>query len=95
MASELNSTAATRVLRYETMSKIWGLSRGSPMPCSTTRSRAGNCSAIIRTRSSVRSAGGSSVSNVRMHVWHFESHRLVVSRYSERGKAPTTAGRDG
>src|SRR5215510_1376635 len=30
-----------------------------------------------------------------MHVWHFESHRLVVSRYKERGNVPTTAGRDG
>jgi len=39
--SELNSTEATRVLRYATMSKICGLSRGSPIPCSTTRSRTG------------------------------------------------------
>jgi hypothetical protein len=30
-----------------------------------------------------------------MHVRHFESHRLVVSGYSERGRAFTTVGRDG
>src|SRR5690349_20886467 len=48
---------------------------------------------MARTRSSVRSAGGSKVWNVRMQVRHMESQRLVASRYSERGSASTTAGR--
>src|SRR5919201_1633346 len=75
------------------ISKISTLRSGSPIPCSTTRSRTGNCSAMALTCSSVRSAGGSRLRKVRMHVWHFESQRLVVSRYSDRGSAATTGGR--
>src|SRR5262245_33266551 len=63
------------------------------MPCSTTLSSTGNCSTICWTSASVRSLGGSSVLKVRIHVWHSESQRFVVSRYRVRGKVGTSAGR--
>jgi hypothetical protein len=80
MASELKSTWGPRALSQATMSKISRLRSGSPMPCSTTRSSAGNWLTTACTLASVRSAGGSSVRNVRMQIWHSESQRFVVSR---------------
>src|SRR5437667_2483420 len=63
------------------------------MPYCTTACNTGNCSTIWQTSASVRSLCGSSVLKVRIHVWHSESQRFVVSRYRVRGKVGTKAGR--
>src|SRR3989304_5561357 len=93
MASELKRTVAPLAFTYVTMAKSSRFKSGSPTPCRTTRSRTGNWSTIPLSSARVRSFGGSSVRKVRTHVWHFESQRLVVSRYSVRGSVGPSAGR--
>jgi hypothetical protein len=80
IAFELKRTLASRAFRWAIIRGRSRLSRGSPIPCRSTRSRAGNWSTIRRNSGQVRSFCGSRPPKVRMQVSQRELQRLVVSR---------------